>query len=76
MKKIELNTNETFYVAGKSIDDARERMSLYGAEGKSTPQDAWDALGYWDREDYPDQFEVFEFRVTEKITQVETPYSA
>ncbi|MFD5069153.1 hypothetical protein ACFWNC_14660 [Streptomyces sp. NPDC058369] len=74
MKKISYSSDVVFYAAGRSVEDARERAK--GDENQAdTPREAWNALGYWDREEHADEFEVFEFRVTEKITKVEPPYS-
>ncbi|WP_371666001.1 hypothetical protein OG306_33270 [Streptomyces sp. NBC_01241] len=76
MKQISYTSDETFYVADRSIDAVRERLEHFGSKiGWATPLEAWSDLGYWDRVENYEDFEVFEFRVTEKITKVEPPYS-
>ncbi|MEU9258993.1 hypothetical protein AB0D68_10965 [Streptomyces sp. NPDC048212] len=70
MKQISYTSSETYFLAGTDIEDARERMSP-----QLSPRDAWNALDYWDREENYDDFEVFEFQVTEKVTKVNPPYA-
>lgn len=74
MKKISYTSDETFYVAGVDVDHAKRRLLQYG--GEETAQKAWNSLDYWDREERYSELEVYEFHVTEKITQVEAPYSS
>jgi hypothetical protein len=74
VKQISYTSDETFFVAGLDVDHAKQRHLQYG--GEETAQKAWNALDYWDREERYSDFEVFEFRVTEKVTKVEPPYTA
>ncbi|MEU0912153.1 hypothetical protein [Streptomyces althioticus] len=72
MKVESYQSAETYFVAGRSIEHARSRASEALAEN---PRDAWEALGYWDREDTPEEFGVFRFEVVEKVTKVDPPYT-
>lgn len=74
MKQVSYTSDETFFVAGRDIEDARVRMKERGYE--ETPRRAWNDLEYWDRAENFAEFDVFEFRVTEKVTKVEPPYSS
>lgn len=73
MKQVSYLSNETFFVTGRDIADARERFEA-GVRDE-TPLGAWNDLDYWDREEHPEQFEVFEFHIAERITKVDPPYS-
>ncbi|MEU5166811.1 hypothetical protein [Streptomyces mutomycini] len=70
MKQISYTSAETYFLAGTDIEDARERMTP-----QDSPRDAWNELGYWEREERSYEFEVFEFQVTEKVTKVNPPYT-
>ncbi|MGC9439274.1 hypothetical protein ACP4IX_15350 [Streptomyces sp. WG5] len=68
---------ETYYVAASSVEDARQRHDhrLYGSVLKDTPAEAWDALGYFEREESGDEYEVFKFVTTTQVTKVDPPYT-
>lgn len=70
MKAESYFSEEKAYVAGESLDDA-----LKSEEAHETPQDAWNALGYWEREQRSQYFEVYEISVTTRVTKVDPPYS-
>jgi hypothetical protein len=61
---------ETYFVTGRSLSEARDSMSR-----SDTPLEAWEEISYFDREGYPEEFEVFRFEVVEKITKVDPPYT-
>ncbi|MGW0930682.1 hypothetical protein [Streptomyces sp. NPDC002644] len=73
MIKVKQSTERHFFAAGKDIADARRRADE-GYEGDS-PREAWNELGYWEREDEADKYEVFEFTVIETAEKVDPPYS-
>jgi hypothetical protein len=73
MIRVKQSTERHFFAAGKDIDDARKRAER-GYEGDS-PADAWEELGYWERQEHSEEFEVFEFQVTETVTKVDPPYT-
>jgi hypothetical protein len=73
-----LREEETVYVAGRDIENAKERKGdhrYYGDVVRDTPQEAYDALGYFEREESGDEFEVFEFVTTTQVTKVDPPYT-
>jgi hypothetical protein len=65
-------STEKVYAAGVDLEDARQALENKSADN---PQDAWDALGYWDREERPGDFEVYEFLTTTQVTRVSPPYT-
>ncbi|MFE8916862.1 hypothetical protein [Streptomyces globisporus] len=69
-----VHTVEKVYVAGTSLENARERRSnpSYDVE-RETPQEAYNALGYW--EEREESFEVYEFVTETRITKVDPPYT-
>lgn len=70
-----VHTVEKVYVAGTSLENARERRSNPSYSGeveRDTPQEAYNALGYW--EEREESFEVYEFVIETSITKVEPPY--
>jgi hypothetical protein len=74
---ISLREEETVYVAGSSIEDAQRRRGdhrAYGSVEGDTPAEAWDRLGYFEREESGDEFEVFKFVSSTQITKVDPPY--
>ena len=80
MKQVSVSVKETetYYVAARDIDDARERHDhrMYGSVLQDSPAEAWEALGYWERQESGDEFEVFEFVKTTQITKVDPPYTS
>lgn len=75
MRQITYTSDETYFVAGRNIEDAVRRMEADGEVRQGTPLRAWDKLSYWDREEHSSEYEVFEFRVTQRITKVTPPYT-
>lgn len=73
MKSVSYNEEETVYVAGLDFDNARKRGGEYGYQ--DTPQEAWNALDYWERTEEADKFEVFKFVTTVQVTKVDPPYT-
>lgn len=72
-----ITRTSTTYVAGMDLENAQERAGdhrFYGSVVKDTSQEAYDALGYFEKESDA-EYEVFEFHVVETITQVTPPYS-
>lgn len=68
---------EILYSAGKSIADAKERMDYPGGPGGSdTPQEAWNDLPYFDREENASEFEVYEFKTETTVVKILPPYTA
>ena len=67
-------SEEKSYVAGRDVVNALEKA---GGDtfGRDTPQEAWNVLGYWDREENSDSFEVFEVVTTIRVVKVEPPYA-
>lgn len=74
MEEIRIS-KETLYLAGESIEDARFRSMNEGYEPQDTPHDAWYLLPYFEREERPGDYEVFEFVTTTEITKVDPPYT-
>lgn len=72
MKQVSYHETETLYAAGRSLEEARKRLENHAADNSL---DAWEDLGYWERQDTPEEFEVFEFVTTTEITKVDPPYS-
>ena len=72
MKQISYTSDETHFSAGRHIEDARERAKQ--GDLATSPALAWETLPYGAREEEYENYEVFEFQVTEKITKVEPPY--
>lgn len=72
MKQISYSETETVYAAGRTMEEARRALENCSADN---PQAAWDALGYWEREEEADKFEVFKFVTTVQVTKVDPPYS-
>ena len=66
-------SEEKTYVAGRDVTEA---LGKAGGDtfGRDTPQEAWNVLGYWDREEHSDSFEVFEVVTTTRVTKVDPPY--
>lgn len=65
---------EVYFVAGEDIEDARNRLNYSQATASDTPGDAWNQLDLYDREERFNDFEVFEFVRSEKVTKVDPPY--
>jgi hypothetical protein len=78
VKQVSYNEEETVYVAGYDVEDAMKRRGdhrVYGYVEKDTPQEAWNALGYWEQEEEADKFEVFKFVTSVQVTKVDPPYT-
>lgn len=61
---------EKGYVAARSAFGARDATEIH-----PTPRAAWDSLPYWDREEFADDWEVYEVETKVKIKKVEPPYA-
>lgn len=71
-----VHTVEKVYVAGTSLENARERRAdprYYGDVERGTPQEAYNALGYFEEQE--ESFKVYEFVIATSITKVEPPYT-
>lgn len=69
-------TTTLTYVAGTTLENALERRSdtrFYGHVEQDTPAKAYDAIGYFEREE-EEEFHVFEFHTVETVKKVEPPY--
>ncbi|MET9816890.1 hypothetical protein [Streptomyces sp. NPDC006355] len=78
VKQVSYNEGETVYVAGRDIEDAQRRRGdhrFYGDVEGDSPAEAWDKIGYFEREDSGDEFEVFRITTEVRITKVEPPYT-
>lgn len=72
MREESYTSTEKVYAAGTSLEDARQALENKSADN---PRDAWDAIGYWDREERSEDFEVYEFLTTTQVTRVSPPYT-
>lgn len=68
-----LMRQETVYVAGLDMDDAQRRIREGYDTGHDRPGDAYDAIGYFDRNE--DDYEVYEFVITTQVRHVKPPYT-
>ena len=80
MKRVSYNYSETetVFVAGRDVEDAQTRRGdrrFYGTVEGDSPAEAWDRLGYFEREESGDEFEVYRFVTTTQITKIDPPYS-
>jgi hypothetical protein len=75
VKQVSYSEEETYYVAGRDVEDARYRERTDDA-ACATPQAAWDVLSYWDQEEHASEFEVFKFVTTVQVTKVDPPYTS
>jgi hypothetical protein len=73
VKQVSYSETETVYQAGLGVEHAQQRLRQYG--GQETPQEAWNSLDYYDREELADKYEVFQFVTTTQITKVDPPYT-
>lgn len=64
--------NRIFYVAGINLDHAMSR-STDEQYRSDTPGGAYDKLGYFEEQD--NRFEVFEFKKSTNVSQVNPPYA-
>lgn len=75
MKEETYTSTEKTYLAGESIQDAQFRAMNEEYEASDTPRGVWNKLPYWEREERPGDFEVFEFVTTTQVTRVSPPYT-
>ena len=70
MRSERLLVTETRYAVGPSIADARYRGTF-----RDTIQEAWEAVPYYDKQDFMDKLDIYRFETVETVTKIEPPYS-
>lgn len=69
-----MGTNEYYvketkgFVVGQDLDDARGRLDRVGLA--DSVRDAWNELGYWEREENGHLYEVYEIEQVEKVRKM------
>ena len=69
MRTEKLLVTETRYAVGVDITDARYRGAF-----RDTIQEAWEAVPYYDKQDFMDKLDIYKFETVETVTKIEAPY--